>query len=922
MRAMQKSVGGRNSHADPLSFSKVGSPSHRSRIDGPSLLSVVLIAEPLGMTSNLLMPVASPKGFPYALLPICNTPLIEYVLENLINNQVDRIVVLVRANDEAVKKHIYDHTSIAVRDRLRKGYLRVEKVLPASGPISFTGVCETIKQQNVLQSGFFLMVPINTIASFSGLRLAFEKHIERAKTIPHYLATILCTSNVETLMGVLSNVLHENCCTDDYDARRLGSPNADILLGGMGMKYIGGEDREDDYDDEEDEEDEGLSSDQHFHHRSFRHEIPRVWRKHRIHAPASPKDYHTLIVYDADTKVVEHITRCEAPARRFLEDSDDDTCDSSFDEDENDDDSNPSVEDMKAAAITFGSGTTCVRMDLVLTDFLFFSTEALSSVRSGEDDVYAFLNDVLASELEGNCFGLIEFPREVGVIENITTMDSYIRANIDVCGRRFYPITRESGFTDTPLWYEVAPWCETVYLHTTSKAHFGAPSHYSTRVAAPPRCYGELNQKEGTSNSISCANVKSSSIKLSERFIGPFVVLGPRVLMPASTLHCAGVTCSSDVTIGEGCSLVGCVIMEGAQIGARCQLQYVIVGKGATIEADITLVNCIVGHQAVVSRATCDRRRLQVPRGKLGSEILEKELRLCLENLTVVPQHETEKSGKEAQNLEKGCNTLCVYHPLSENRALPTECLFVDDPPPKAESDEDNEESCAGDKRFYAIIRRCVRAAYIQPHSITAGRLELVEASSTYNCSYAELCTLVMQFLVQNLEKHTEDFSREETLQEASKVFTRWTEEFFNYLFPEDSMDLRTMVFVLEGFCQAIRDDHSHLFPLVGDLLDLLHERCSPSLCDSRGYCLVRSQALKTYAQRVRDDRSSSSDEEEEEQNVLELPASKACADYVEKTLIPRLHSKSSNYLPWLDNDSSSSDSESSSTSSDSDDDD
>lgn len=911
---MPKRKGERNKHVDPLSSTKVNSFGHGTSIDGVAPLRVVLVAEPLHQCADLLMPVAPHSALPFALLPISNTPLIDYVLENLMDNGVDSIVVLLRENDEKVTEHLKNKTSVAVQSWIRQARLRMEPVLPVSDPITFSVVCDNIKLGNVLQSGFFLIVPINTLSSFTGLRMLFHKHLTRTKTIPQYVATVLCTSHSDTLKGVHYNVLEETCRKDELKPHRGSAHDEGVFLSETRMEYMGEGYREEEDDDDEDEDEEeegGATAGSHSRHRSLGRGVLSEYRKRRMRVPCCPTDFHTMIVYDEDTAVIEFIGRCEARHRHsFLQDDDDGDSEEedSDEEDDDDEDVHSPVWKTKVPLITFGSGTKCVRMDLFLTNFIFFSTESLSLVQAGEDDVHAFLNDLLANaEIQTNSFGFVEIPRSSGMLENITTMDSYIRANIDVCGRRFYPMTRESCFAENKLSYEVAPWSETVYLHTTSKAPPGAFHHRSIRFAAPSRLYGEHVQNDGRSGPHTNGDVRmeaSSSMKLTERFIGPYVVLGPNVSIPASTLHCAGVACESNVMIGEDCSLVGCVIMAGARIGARCQLRYVIVGKEAVIENDITLVNCLVEHYAVVSRSNCDQRQLQAPKENLSKDVDKEDLRLCLENLVVVIP---EGKGKEKRSTEhpKGIQ----FQPLPLNLVLPTETLFLDDPVAAAESDEDVEEKPgAAEKYFCAIIRRGVRAAYEQPLSIIARRVEFSTACVSYKYTYAELCRFVMQFLIQNLEKRTEDFTKEEILEEATKVFTLWIHEFYDFLFPGNSMDHQTMIFVLEGLCEAIRDENSHLFPLIDDLLDLLHARCIPSLYDSRGHCLVGSQALRDFSQRVRQYDTSSDDEDSDEnEGVLELPASRACAEYVERKLIPRTQPQKTNFMAWLDDDTSSS---------------
>ena len=49
-------------------------------------------------------------------------------------------------------------------------------------------------------------------------------------------------------------------------------------------------------------------------------------------------------------------------------------------------------------------------------------------------------------------------------------------------------------------------------------------------------------------------------------------------------------------TIGEGASLIDCVVLEGARIGARAKLNRCLVGMGATISEESELSNLVIGH--------------------------------------------------------------------------------------------------------------------------------------------------------------------------------------------------------------------------------------------------------------------------------------------------------------------------------------
>ena len=58
----------------------------------------------------------------------------------------------------------------------------------------------------------------------------------------------------------------------------------------------------------------------------------------------------------------------------------------------------------------------------------------------------------------------------------------------------------------------------------------------------------------------------------------------------------SGSAIGPESTIGEGASLVDCVVLEGARIGARAKLNRCLVGMGATISEDSELSDLVLGH--------------------------------------------------------------------------------------------------------------------------------------------------------------------------------------------------------------------------------------------------------------------------------------------------------------------------------------
>lgn len=882
-------------------------------------LHVVVIAEPFGESAKFLAPIAPHPSLPFALLPICNTPLIDYILENLMENRVNKVTVLVREDDVEIQEHL-NTNSVVGQSCKSSDKLKVKALLPSNGPITLFNACASIVADNVVAQGSSVLIfPVNALYAFTNLRNLFKMHLLRAESIPQYTATVLCTSMRDTLKAALHSVLES--------VYGLEGPLGEIQRNRADKcRSVSSNESENHYDELEGgsvdrDQDPLANSNGGYNGKALASNGLRRRGWVRGHAvPMYPKDNHCIIAFQEETEVISHISRFESSV-------------------ENDEEEDDEVSfNAKPAQIRFSKNVQCVRTDLLPTNCLFLCSSAFPLLTCGSNDVFHFLNELLASEeVTGNCFGFIEVNRSAGMLENITTMDSYLRANIDVCGRRFYPMTRESCFAESQLCYEVAPWCETVYLHTTSKA-------------PPGQGFTPLQRLNSRSSLRSSAEGPET-----ERMIGPYVVLGPRVSLPSDTLHFCGVSCEEDVVVGDECSLVGCVLMAGAKIGSRCRLRYVVVGRNAVIESDISLAHCFVEHGATVTHTSCSLLNASYGRSaplSLAPSTTSTPAITATDGIPHLPpmpmlpastagafrvhvekmvflakpkKGDSQAEGISSSDTDSGDDDddNALIRPLPPNPILPTEALFSFDRNPfenAEETSDDESAEKANHTKFLAIIREGVKSAYLMPYSLPARKVELTTACVSYRFTYPELCRFVTQFLIEHLENSTIEMKSEEAiLDKAREVLRYWLAEFYDYVLGKNAAELsQAMMFILEGLCEAIQDEKSHLFPYIGGLLDLFHDGCNREVYSSRYYCLVNTQALKQFADSKlkqysemgsgpkkggaasdsssdsSDSSSSSSDDsdDESENPPSSLPAILACAHYIKEKLIPRIQSK------------------------------
>ncbi|MDC3246792.1 NDP-sugar synthase [Euryarchaeota archaeon] len=62
----------------------------------------------------------------------------------------------------------------------------------------------------------------------------------------------------------------------------------------------------------------------------------------------------------------------------------------------------------------------------------------------------------------------------------------------------------------------------------------------------------------------------------------------------------SGSSVSSDVTIGDGCEIVDCVILSGAKIGNGCKLFRCLIGESCIINIDSNISDKVIGHHEII----------------------------------------------------------------------------------------------------------------------------------------------------------------------------------------------------------------------------------------------------------------------------------------------------------------------------------
>ncbi|EPY20948.1 translation initiation factor eIF-2B subunit epsilon [Strigomonas culicis] len=377
-------------------------------------LHAVIIAEPFTTMRNPVLfplsPITPSADLPYALLPICNTPIIDYILENLVENAVNQVTILVDGLSEAmVLSYLQEHRTARGKPWLFSDAISV-RLCTSGRPITqLSDAAQEIVEQNLVSAHHsFLFVPIDCVAFIPDLRGAFATHLARVAADPSYTATLLCTSDCDALHETLHNVLVGELLQREEGsaAQRGGLERMETTL-----------------------PDDGFSAVEYAKYRNYA-------------VPAVPRSSHTMLHIDLASQTVVSMTQLRAEA-------------------------GPAA----STQVNFHQKKRqSVRMDLQPTGFLFCTAEAVPLIEFHIVDVYNFLSAGLLGtvEISGKHFGVLELPH-TAVVEPISGLEAYLAANLNVCARRLFPFTRESCFADPQASYAVSYGCDTVYQHTTAK---------------------------------------------------------------------------------------------------------------------------------------------------------------------------------------------------------------------------------------------------------------------------------------------------------------------------------------------------------------------------------------------------------------------------------------------------------------------
>ncbi|EGD83111.1 hypothetical protein PTSG_12073 [Salpingoeca rosetta] len=144
----------------------------------PMLLQAVVVADSYNKRFEPLT-----QQTPRALLPLCNVPLIDYVLKFLHSNDIQDVVVVVRAHADQIQEHL-EHA----RSQFKSMKLTC---VVSQGSHNFGDALRDLETRKIINSHFILVT--SDIVSNYDLRPVIEEHIARADKDKDCLMTMLMT---------------------------------------------------------------------------------------------------------------------------------------------------------------------------------------------------------------------------------------------------------------------------------------------------------------------------------------------------------------------------------------------------------------------------------------------------------------------------------------------------------------------------------------------------------------------------------------------------------------------------------------------------------------------------------------------------------------------------------------------------------
>ncbi|CUG01709.1 GPI-anchored surface protein, putative [Bodo saltans] len=724
---------------------------------GSKLIGLVIadVFDARGASCRPLFPLVN-ESEPMALLKVCDTSLIDYVLEQLLLNGVETTYVLLnKTSAQAVLTHLQ-----TVRSARGKSWTdcREMKVVPVESTRLLTSmhecVSEVIHRNLIPEDKSFIWAPLDCLHNITNLKEMFASHEENVENIPKYAATMIASREEGPLRAALASVIAESM----KEAAQQQQIDSSDLKTPLTTRAHPGE-----------------------------FQFPQL---HPASSLRSSDDVHrTLVAYGTKSGIVKQLHRCERLNASG--------------------DASPG-EGLPSITVEFSkSERLSVRSDLMFHNLVIVGPGGLSLFEFHQHDQHEWLAEILEQhEIKGNSFGIaLCSPNTVCL--SIRTIAGYLHANWAVMTRLLHPLTRESNFADQRAHFSLSHTSPSLFIANDSRIHGDSKRLHNVQLG-------------------SCTAVPSTT-NVSRSVIG------------------------RDVVLGSNCTIVRCVVLDGAQIGDGCKLADSVVCADAIISNNVEVTNhSVIGSGVVLSSS-----------GK-ALYVDGVQLERCKAN-------ESDALLVGDRGKGKDCSS------SASTTVAPVETLFTNDALPQTE--EDDEATLTAEEQFSHAVGDIVEIAIRSPSRIENSEFELKHLRLSYGRTNGDLAKTVIQLLLQHAIKKGKESkdSTTEALNVARTLMSQWCRPFFCKFVATD----QDMQQVLVGVCLSIADPACPLHIKAPQLFEWIYNGCSEDVYDEREYCIVKGEALLAFDDGVMDL------EEEKDQSTFDdedravLAVGTLCAKYI-----------------------------------------
>lgn len=495
-------------------------------------VTAVLIAE--SFTNQQLRPLT--HSVPAALLPVHNTPLIDFHLESLIRNRVNEVYVVAFKSYRRILHHLNNTRTATGKCWTESNEIKVTPIEGSDGVDTLYGALQELVAKNIVDKNF-IFISIDTVCTLNNLRELYSAHLARAETVEKMVMTMIVAPTTSLLRDTMNAVCEEY---DEIFEERHASAQLSHHHHHHGGNSGSG----------------GFGSIHNHHHghssQGHHHRLPPATpmtstvfpgnfsfdRRERDLLPTHPSTHHVTVAFDAKTNVVRQY-------KRWVAEGDDDG----------------SAEFSPFVIGSASKHALKVRTDLELTGIFICNEAVVNLFTQFLPDFSEFVEDLLANELTGNQM-CVDFASVGSCTRHISNVKSYVDLNVDATARFLHPMTRSSNFAEPNSFYSCSHrHTSSVFIHIDRDRDNSAIGvKVGPRVVVGPRC----------------VIAPSSSVR--------DCVLG-RAVRIGENCDIAGCVILDDVMIADGTTLRNSVIGADVRIGRGvCVAPGCILGKGVRIE--------------------------------------------------------------------------------------------------------------------------------------------------------------------------------------------------------------------------------------------------------------------------------------------------------------------------------------------------